>query len=266
MKTKITLIPVLLIGLLLANGCYSDGEGLFGIRGQGSSYDEERVVGSFSSIDIAISGQVFLTQSATEEVTIEAQQNILDNIETYVVGDKLKIRFRRNVIWHDGIKIYISNPNYEGIEISGSADLVNDTPIKTDYLDLNISGSGSMNLEDVEVDYDLKQSISGSGQIILSKLKVYDDAESNISGSGKITMSGSSTIDYHTVQISGSGNVNSDDIWVDWLDVRISGSGNCRCAVVSKLDATITGSGSVFYDGNPQVNAHITGSGKVQHL
>lgn len=257
----IAMIPL----LLLSTGCYKEG-GIFGIKGTGSTQEEERFVNSFDKIDMGISADIILTQDQDESIVIEAQGNILDNIETYVKGNTLKIRFKRNVLWHNGIKIFISNPEYTGLEISGSGSIVNDNPLSSYDLDLQISGSGYLELDDVTIDHNLDQTVSGSGEIHIDKLEVGNDIRSDISGSGKIFMEGTETADYMKIGITGSGELNSLKFPVDKVDAHISGSGECRIWVISELDATITGSGSVFYKGNPSVNTVITGSGRVSQI
>ena len=206
---------------------------------------ETRDVGSFSSISLSISADVYLTQGNDTKVVIEAEQKILDLIRTEVVGDNLKIKLKTGK-WYirsnKQIKIYVSTPDVEGLFLSGSGNIKAETQIKTESLDFAISGSGNIVIDDL----------------------VVSDIEGHISGSGDIDLSGSKTAETLEISISGSGDLFADNLKVNSVEIRISGSGTCKVFAVSELEVSVSGSGSVYYKGNPMVNAKVSGSGKVR--
>lgn len=208
---------------------------------------ETRDVGSFSSISLSISGDLYLSQGNETKVVIEAEQKILDLIRTEVAGGNLKIKFktgRWNIRSNKHIKIYISTPDIEGIFLSGSGNITAETQIKTEGLDFSISGSGNIVIDDL----------------------VASDLEGRISGSGDIDLSGSETVETMEISISGSGDLFAENLKVNSVEIRISGSGTCKVFAVSELEVSVSGSGSVYYKGNPMVNAKVSGSGKVRSL
>ncbi len=206
---------------------------------------ETRDVGSFSSISLSISADLYLTQGNDTKVVIEAEQKILDLIRTEVVGDNLKIKLKTGKWYIRGnkqIKIYVSTPDVEGLFLSGSGNIKAETQIKTESLDFAISGSGNIVIDDL----------------------VVSDLEGHISGSGDIDLSGSKTAETMEISISGSGDLFADNLKVNSVEIRISGSGTCKVFAVSELEVSVSGSGSVYYKGNPMVNAKVSGSGKVR--
>jgi len=206
---------------------------------------ETRDVGSFSSISLSISADVYLTQGNETKVVIEAEQKILDLILTEVDGDNLKIKYPRgkwNIRSNKQINIFITTPGVEGLFLSGSGNIKAETQIKTESLDFSISGSGNIEIDDL----------------------VASDVEGHISGSGDINLSGSKTAESLEISISGSGDMFAETLKVNSVEIRISGSGTCKVFAVSELEASISGSGSVYYKGNPMVNARVSGSGKVR--
>ncbi|MBE9510127.1 MAG: DUF2807 domain-containing protein [Bacteroidetes bacterium] len=208
---------------------------------------ETRDVGSFSSISLSISGDLYLTQGNDTKVVIEAEQKILDLIRTEVVGDNLKIKFKTgkwNIRSNKQINIYVSTPDVEGLFLSGSGNIKAETQIKTEGLDFAISGSGNIVIDDL----------------------VVSDLEGHTSGSGDINLSGSETVETMEISISGSGDLFAENLKVNDVEISISGSGTCKVFAVSELEAYISGSGSVYYKGNPMVNAKVSGSGKVRSL
>jgi hypothetical protein len=248
---------------------------------------ETRKVDSFTKISFRFSGTLYLKQGSPQKVELEGSKDLLEEIETEVDDGRLVIGkpgkwFDRDWIDNDKLKVYVTIPNIEGLSVSGSGNVIGDNKINVSNLDLNVSGSGNLQIEiaatgDVEADVsgsggiDLKGScksfdsdVSGSGKVELS-LNVRDLADFNVSGSGKITADGSAQNVRTT--ISGSGKILAAGLETNRCEVRISGSGSVEVNVKSELDANISGSGSVGYKGNPnKVNSHSSGSGKVRKL
>ena len=243
-------------------------------------------VSTFSRISFAVSGKALVKQGSTQKVELEGDKEALEKIEVEVEGNRLVIRSKEkwyNWNWgnDDKITAYITVKEIEGLSVSGSGDMVVQGKIKTGNLDLNVSGSGSLNLEadagdtDANVsgsgDMELKGSfasfssdISGSGEIEINGA-IAGEAEFDISGSGKAEASGTSqSVD---VDVTGSGRVLAANLETGKCRVRISGSGNVEVNVKNELDAKISGSGDVRYKGSPaHVNADSSGSGSVKKM
>lgn len=240
-STKRYNVLLLLFPLLfLFNGCIKD---LICINGEGEKITEIRELSGFSKIDLQIAANVFISQDDEAIITIEAQENVLDEIETRISGDVLILDYDHCVRRHDGVDIYITSPTIDGLKISGSGEIITETNIESDGMELIISGSGSINVDKLTTDY----------------------AKSVISGSGSIYISGTNTCNYHQVNISGSGDLHAYDFECNDTEIYIPGSGNCWVSVLNTLYVNISGSGDVMYKGNPVVNENITGSGNIFH-
>ena len=247
---------------------------------------EVRNVESFTKISFGFAGTLYLKQGSPQKVEIEGDADILKEIETEVSGGRLRIGtedkwFNRHSN-NEKITVYITVPKIEGVGVSGSGNIIGQSTIQSDDLNLNVSGSGSMSLEfnatgDVNADVsgsgnlDIKgngksfdSDVSGSGRVSLAG-RIENTASFGISGSGKIQASGSA--DLVKTDISGSGKVLASDLQTNRCEVRISGSGDVEINVKNELEANISGSGSVYYKGNPnKVNANSAGSGKVRKM
>jgi len=249
---------------------------------------ESRKVDTFTKIAFRVPGKLYLKQGPEQKVELEGSKEILSKIETEVSGGRLSIG-RENENWKmwdwdndDKIVVYVTVKDLEGVSVSGSGDLIGESKFKTNNLDLNVSGSGSLVLE-ADASGDLYANVSGSGRIDFKG--TCKDVDSKVSGSGKVTVglasankvvvgvSGSGKIIANgnakeiRANISGSGEVLAAELQVDACEIRISGSGDVEVNVKNSLDATISGSGSVSYKGNPsQVNSHSSGSGKVRKM
>jgi hypothetical protein len=249
---------------------------------------EIRNVDSFTKIAFRVPGKLYLKQGAEQKVELEGSKDILSKIETTVSGSRLSIG-RENDNWKmwnwdkdDRIVVYITVKDLEGVSVSGSGDLIGESKFKTGDLDLNVSGSGSLQLE-AEANGSLDADVSGSGRVefkgncrnveskvsgsgrVSLELAAANEVEVGVSGSGKVIAKGAAK--QIRASISGSGEVLAADLQVDACNIRISGSGDVEVNVKNELDATISGSGSVTYKGNPShVNSHASGSGKVRKM
>ena len=205
-------------------------------------------VGSFTELSLAIPANLVLKQGSSEKVEIDCDDDIFDEIEFEMRGDRLVIKKEgKGWNWNNGwrrseVDIYVTMKTIEGLSVSGSGNLESDGTLETDDLELAVSGSGDIDLD-----------IDG------------DELETRISGSGSIQLSGNAN--EAEARISGSGRVKAEDLTVTSFGARISGSGSCYITVKEEIEASISGSGSVYYAGNPgRVISNSSGSGKVRKM
>nr|WKN39104.1 DUF2807 domain-containing protein [Tunicatimonas sp. TK19036] len=208
------------------------------VRGSGNVITEGRVISSFTQIEVDGSANVFLSQGNEQIVEIEADDNIIPVITTEVRGGELEIGSSRNYRTSNPVNIYITVPVISAIKIDGSGDVFGETSMGGDQLELEVSGSGNMDLE-----------------LYYTQLWV----ESN--GSGDFQLFGE--VDDQEVRISGSGNYQARDLTSENCDIRISGSGDAAVSASEYLKAEIRGSGNILYYGDPQIESSVSGSGNV---
>ena len=212
------------------------------IQGEGDVVKKTIDVDDFDGFTLAISGDVYLRQGSKTEMTIKAQENIIDNIELKMEGSHLKITYDRPVWRSKGIDIYITVPTLKRIGVSGSGDVSADEKFT--------------NLKDLQI------AVSGSGNITFECDA--EDVESRVSGSGNVSIKGSGKS--FSSRISGSGNVKAGDFEVADANISISGSGNVYVFATETLEARVSGSGDVRYKGQPRLNAKTSGSGDIEAI
>lgn len=210
-----------------------------------SAKEENRDLPSFSEISLRIPAKVYLEQGEKQSVRIVADSETLEQIITEVKGRTLNIRFPGNNIfkrWDPGkIEIYISVPEVDGLNLSGSGDIISEK-IESRILDLLISGSGNIRIEQLTAER-VSATISGSGNIKIEDGGVAEELKTRISGSGNIDASGFEAKN---------------------VDAQTTGSGNCSVYSNGMIKVRIAGSGNVYYSGNPAIESSIAGSGKVK--
>ncbi len=242
MKTKLYL-PVLLFTAFAFTSCQKDWFDV--VRGSGPVVSEDRSVATYEEVDLSLPADVYITQGNHERITIEAQENVLDVIETEVRNHKLKLRFSNGVSVRrfDPIKVYITTRNITEVSVSGAGNIYSDGPIITNALNIRVSGSGNVDLYDIDTPV----------------------VDASISGSGKVFLSG--FCDEQYLHVSGSGDVRAFDLESIDTEVEISGSGKTEISVEHYLKARISGSGKVYYKGYPDhIDSKISGSGGVYHV
>jgi len=204
---------------------------------------ETRDLDPFTGIGIAISADVYYTPGNTHEITIEGNSGDVKDLISRVENGYLKIKYDDWRVKRSKLTIYITCPELEKVNISGSAKFKAEAPVSAEEMGIKISGSGSIIFGDLNCD-ELEVNISGSGNALFEK----GNAEEM------------------DVKISGSGKVLAEFFKVSECSATISGSGSCKITVSDELEAKISGSGSIYYHGDPQIHSSSSGSGKVRSL
>lgn len=295
---RITFVSAI-IAMAHLTGCYYNGPC---IEGSGPVVVETRLATEFVAVTNAGSFEVFVTQSDSFNVEVEARESLLKIIETYVAGHTLIIKTKDGICFRSGapVMVHVSMPVIEGLNVTGSGKLEADVADSDVFECLNTgsgtigldiayattmklgnSGSGTIMLNDVHVD-EINMVMSGSGTIDAGSVHGASGITINHSGSGKVKstilegtsldaiMSGSGGIDLTgdveevNYILTSSGRVDGLELLTRDAVTISSGSGNIYVYATENLEATITGSGDIIYRGNPVISFVVTGSGSLR--
>jgi len=212
------------------------------IYGQ-SAEKETRDLTGFTKVSFGVPGNLYIRFGSEYKVVLEADRDFLSEIKTEISNGKLVIR---RTSWsgfnNNKVVVNITMPSLEALNVSGSGQAEVVDALKAGSLNLGVSGSGRVYINDISAE-SLDCSISGSGDIILK---------------------GKGSVSNGDISISGSGKYAGESVKFDQADISISGSGGCLCHVSGSLEAHVSGSGNVTYLGNPKVDARVSGSGRVR--
>lgn len=257
MKFSIGTMTMLALMLSLS-GCWEDPKLFPCESGSGIIDTDTRTVSDFTKIIVDIPADVYLHRDTAVSVVIEAQESLLDWIDTDVSGNVLEIRNERCFRNHKTIRIDVYLPEVDMIEVDGSGDVYGlDSFATAGDLDLEIRGSGSIDFTGSATEVEIE--ILGSGDAVLNIDA--ERMETKITGSGDLI--GLGTLDYHDVRIEGSGSLEAYDLITAETEIMIAGSGDAEVYADSLLTVKINGSGDVFYQGSPLLDVDINGSGEV---
>lgn len=231
----------LLVALSLSACRFISGER---IDGNGVISTEQRNVTNFNGVSVS-GGMDVIVAPGSYSVRIEADENLLQYIETEMDGSVLEIGPRKgyNLRPEQDIKIYVSAPYFNEIEVSGSGSVTSQSMIKAENtLVTDISGSGDMKLEVDAPEVDME-----------------------ITGSGSVALKGATR--KLRADINGSGTLKAFELLSEETEVEISGAGDAEVYASKVLGISVSGAGNVSYKGNPpSLNQNVSGAGNVRKV
>lgn len=204
---------------------------------------EVRELDYFNKISFTTGGYLEIVQGDTQKIELEGPQSVLEKIITAIDGDRLRIYSKKFIDQYGDLKIYITVRNLTDVTVAGSGDVIVNSPLKTESINIEVTGSGNIRIPDLTSIYTELQ-VTGSGDIIVkgvSKEKV-------------------------EINVTGSGDVKASEYETKLVDVNVTGSGSAEIYATEKLEGNIVGSGSIYYKGNPLIDTKSTGSGRTKPL
>jgi hypothetical protein len=214
------------------------------VRGSGDITTEERSVSGFDSILVQGGGFVEIIQGDEEGLTITADENLLEYIDTEVRGTTLEITIREQttqVMPSEPIRYEVRLRELSDVKLDGSVELIAEG-LQADDLVIDSDGSAGVEISDLEA----------------------DSVEFTVSGSGESAIDGE--VGEQELSVSGSGSFNNGDLATESTRVSISGSGEATVWATDELEIDVSGSGSVSYYGSPTVTQNLSGSEDIESL
>lgn len=208
---------------------------------------EKRTVSGFHAIDIGSGIDLHLSQG-DEAVAVSASEvKYRDNIKTEVVNGVLKIRYNPpgKFSWNTGkmkLKAYVSYKTLDKLHAGGGCDVVVDGTLKSNSLDIHISG-GSDFVGKVDVT-DLVAKASGGSDL-------------NISGTAKKA----------TIDASGGSDVDGFGLNVEVCAAEASGGSDIEITASKEVTVNASGGSDIHYKGSAVVtNIKSSGGGSVKKV
>jgi hypothetical protein len=180
---------------------------------------ETRPTGKFSGIDLRAPADIVFSVAPNPSITVTGSADEVALLDTTVHDNVLTIALKHSVMQMKGLKLVITNPSLEAVNVAGSGSL-QASDLNNKSFSINVKGSGSVmatgHAETVNV------AIHGSGDVDVSAihasavnasvhgsgdLHAYASAAAIVdaSGSGKVRISGKPAT--KVVNHSGSGSV-----------------------------------------------------------
>lgn len=208
---------------------------------------QNRSVDEFHGISVSSGIDLYLTQKNVQEVRVEADEDVMDKIITKVEGGILKIYMKENswswfnLGWsHSTRKVYVSFKTLDKLEASAGSDVVSQSVLNLNNLDLDVSSGSDVKLE---LNADRVNAVSSSGSDIKLKGKA-NSIQANASSAGDIDASAFQAKKCNAIASSGS-------------DIRVYAT--------EQLDANASSGADIGYMGNPAMKNINESSGGDVH-
>jgi Putative auto-transporter adhesin, head GIN domain len=207
------------------------------ITGSGQTSTETRSIGRFKSVRISGAFKAILVKGETSALRLEADDNVLPRIETFVEGGILVIKPKNNSWFQNTgpMTAYITFTELEGLDVSGAVSASCESAIETPRFAIDASGASNLRLT----------------------LKV-NELDGDVSGASKINLSGSA--DRFGLDASGATSLYAFDMRTLRTRLSLSGASKVEISVSESLDVDASGASKVTFRGNPR-SQHIDASG-----
>ncbi|MTI21168.1 DUF2807 domain-containing protein [Fulvivirga sp. RKSG066] len=234
-KTQILIAIVLLLSLA---GC----DNMVQEKGNGNIISKDIEVEDFEELDISGNFEINLIKGSKPALTITMDENLFEYVETENRGDQLQIESTRSLRSDEGLRLDITYSRLTSIEVGGAAAIMSDDVVEGDYLNIIMSGAGTIDLK-----------------VMLKALKIV------VSGAGSVDLSGQ--VLEQNISMSGAGDVDASRLVSESCEIELSGVGSARLYVTETLDAQVSGVGGITYAGNPSnVKTDVSGLGEISKM
>lgn len=209
------------------------------VYGNNKVVKKDREAGSFDGLRVSSGIDVYLKQGDKETIVVEADENLHEYILTENEGGILRVYTEVNIRDAEEKKVYVTMKNIRSVKASSAGDVIGESAIKSDEMELSASSAGDI------------------------KLEVYArELDVDISSSGDMTLTGEA--DILEADLSSAGDLKAYDLKVREADISASSAGDADIHVTEKLKARSSSAGDIRYDGDPKyVDAHSSSAGSV---
>jgi len=231
-KTTIVLLVIMALG---ATSCVIDGF-TNTISGNGRVEEESREISGFTAVLISSGIDVYLSEGDDFEVRVEADENLLEVIETKLNGSMLEVGTDNvNIRNAKSKKVHISLPELSALRISSAGDCKGQTLFHCDNLDLSVSSAGDLSLE-----------------VEASRIDL------DISSSGDVSLAGQA--EEFDVSLSSAGDLHAFDLQAGRVKVSVSSAGDARVNASEEISMSASSAGNIYYKGEAKVIRSSTSS------
>ena len=205
----------------------------------------------FEKIEITGSPTVYYTQSDSFSVKVTGPERLVSDIVTEVHDKTLFVRNKGkfgvfNVQFGQGVdfSVRVTSPDLIGIQLVGSGDFISKKRIDTDYMRVQLRGSGDIQISDLLCDHCITE-LTGSGDVTIDRLET-EVSEVALVGSGDVDLK-QWNVGQTDLSLKGSGEISVDFVeGCKRVDVKLQGSGDIDLkGKVDRFNAKKTGSGDI---------------------
>jgi hypothetical protein len=209
--------------------------------GSGEIITQHRNLENFTGIDVGGDFDVEINTGSSTKVTVEADNNIIDDIETSTNAGQLKISVKEGIQYNNvHMKIFITAPEINKIQSAASADVIVKDWLKSNGKIIFKASSGSS----------IKASVDAP------------NTDSDASSGADIILSGRTQ--NLLVEASSGASVKAYELLSENTNAQTSSGAKAEVHASVKLQAKASSGGNISYRGNPSVVRNESSGGAVE--
>ncbi len=205
---------------------------------------QTRPVKDFTRLDVSGGFKVILTQGSSEQLSVEADDDMLGKIITEVRNGTLIIKLENNT-WNKStgeMTVYLTFVNLTDLDLSGAVNISGTNPMKFSSLGIDASGATKINLN-------------------LSATRL----DCDFSGASELSLKGNAP--EAEFDLSGASNIEALDFVTRKCNIECSGASNAKVHATESLTVEGSGASKISYKGNPgAVETDLSGASKISKL
>jgi hypothetical protein len=206
---------------------------------------ETREAGAFTGIQVGGAFKIFITQTGTPSVEVEADEEIMPYIRTEVVDGILRVGLKKcPEVCMNHVKVlhvYLTVADLKSLDLSGAVEISCKNQIAVDNVRVDMSGA---------VEADLNFAVTG--------------LEMELSGACEIDLKG--TGQNLNIQASGASELNAFDFAAKAVNVFASGANETNVHASGTLKVKVSGACDVRYKGTATVDVYSSGASSVRRV
>lgn len=214
------------------------------VKGNGDIAKETRSISSFSKLELNSVMNVFLKQTSSESVTIEADKNLIPFIKTYVKESTLIIEIEKDIKFdgYEKMNVYVSLVDLNNLENNSVGNVKTENQLNLSSLTIENNSVGNLDLD-----------------LNCKNLNTEINSVGNVSLSGKA--------DNVSIENNSVGNLDAMDLAAVNLTIESNSVGNSNVYATGEISIEANGVGNVIYKGDPTVKSlKKNGVGNVKKL
>ena len=260
MRTKGLLSIIMLLGLLFTAQAADH------VKGNGKLSSEKITIDDYNSIKIdGVIDFNYEQSDAAPYIEVTVDENLHEYVNINIKDRELSVGFKGVKVDHYTKFIVKTNSKWlKEVKAAGNANFMVNSPLTGDEIKINANSNCLVQLKEPVKMGKLDLNVSGSANMVINELQA-DKLECSINGSGTINLKKGDAKE-GTYSITSSGEIMAFGVAVPELSCKMTGNGSMEVHATNNLKANIVGKGKIRYKGPTAVQQKVLGKGSVEEV
>jgi len=260
MRTKGLLSIIMLLGLLFTAQAADH------VKGNGKLSSKKITIDDYNSIKIdGVIDFNYEQSDAAPYIEVTVDENLHEYVNINIKDRELSIGFKGVKVDHYTKFIVKTNSKWlKEVKAAGNANFMVNSPLTGDEIKINANSNCLVQLKEPVKMGKLDLNVSGSANMVINELQA-DKLECSINGSGTINLKKGDAKE-GAYSITSSGEIMAFGVAVPELSCKMTGNGSMEVHATNNLKANIVGKGKIRYKGPTAVQQKVLGKGSVEEV